>query len=192
MDLEMNLETTVETGAETEQNSGAEQTTYTQADIDRRVQQALQTQERKMLARFKQEQTEAQKLSSMNETQRKEYEFEQKKKELEEKEKQFNLMSNKMEATKVMASRGVPVDFVDYIVDESADVMMARIDTFDKQFKAAVADAVNKKIASPAPKASGVTQTGLTKEQFSKMSIAQQSELYRTNPTLYKELAIMG
>lgn len=30
--------------------------------------------------------------------------------------------------------------------------------------------------------------TGLTKEQFSKMTLTQQSELYRTNPDLYTQL----
>jgi hypothetical protein len=93
-----------------------------------------------------------------------------------------------LEATKVLANRELPIEFVDYIVAEDADTMMENITTFEKAFKAAVADAVAKKIASPAPRGSTAKQTGLTREEFKKMSVAQQSELYRTNPELYKQL----
>ena len=66
---------------------------------------------------------------------------------------------------------------------------MENINSFEKAFKAAVADAVAKKIASPAPKSGQVKQTGMTREDFKKLSISQQSELYRTNPELYKQLS---
>lgn len=103
-------------------------------------------------------------------------------------EREFNLAQNKLEASKVMANRGLPIEFVDYIVAEDADTMLENINTFEKAFKAAVSDAVTKKMASPSPKDSSVKQTGLTKEEFKKMNLAQQAELYRTNPALYKEL----
>ena len=66
--------------------------------------------------------------------------------------------------------------------------MMENITTFEKAFKAAVADAVAKKISSPTPKGSSVKQGGMTKEDFKKLSIGQQSELFRTNPELYKQM----
>lgn len=172
---------------------GQEQTTtYTQEQMlemlqketDRRVTAALQKQE----AKFKQKLSEADKLAKMDEQQKAQYEFEQRVKELEDKEKQFNLMKNQIEAQKVMASRGLPVEFVEYIVADDAETMMARIETFEKSFKAAVNDAVTKKIASPAPKAGGASQTGITREEFKKMTVAQQAEIYRTNPSLYKSL----
>ena len=117
-----------------------------------------------------------------------EYEYDQKVKELETREREFNLAQNKLEASKVMANRGLPIEFVDYIVAEDADTMLENINTFEKAFKAAVADAVTKKIASPSPKESSIKQTGLTKDEFKKMTLAQQAELYHTNPALYKEL----
>ena len=87
-----------------------------------------------------------------------------------------------------MANRGLPIEFVDYIVADDADTMLENINVFDKAFKAAVADAVSKKIASPTPKNGSVQQKGLSRDEFKKLSLAQQAELYRTNPTLYKEL----
>ena len=185
-----NTNATVETGAE--QTQEQETKTYTQEEVDkllqqetdRRVTSALQKQQRK----FDAEKAEAEKLRDMDEAQKKEYEFNKRVAELEKREKEFALMENKVSATKVLGDRGLPIQFVDYIVADDAETMMININNFEKAWKAALADAVNARLAQPAPKGSTVTQTGLTKEQFQKMSISQQAELYKTNPELYKTL----
>ena len=193
MELENNNSSTVETESTgTEQVTENQEKTYTEAEVqamlqregDKRVSGAR----KKWQAELDTKLAEAEKLRNMDETQRKEYEYEQKVKEFEEKERQFNLTQNKVEAAKVLSNRGLPVEFVDYIVAEDAETMMENINTFETAFKAAVADAVSKKIASPTPKDSSVKQTGLTQEEFLKMNTAQRAELYRTNPTLYKQL----
>lgn len=166
--------------------------TYTEQEVaellqregDRRVTSALKKQQKQFESKI----AEAEKLRGMDEAQRQQYEFEQRVKELEAREKEFNLAQNKLEASKVLANRNLPVEFVDYIVAEDADTMLENINIFEKAFKAAVADAVNKKIASPTPKSGSVKQTGITKEEFKKMNLAQQAEIYKTNPALYKEL----
>jgi hypothetical protein len=156
-----------------------------QKETDRRVSSALKKQQKE----FENRMAEAEKLKSMDESQRKEYEYEQKLHELETREKEFAIAQNKLEATKVLANRELPIEFVDYIIAEDAETMLENINSFEKAFKAAVADAVAKKIASPAPKSGQVKQTGMTREDFKKLSISQQSELYRTNPELYKQLS---
>lgn len=181
----------LESGATTENN---EQTpkTYTQeevdkllqAEADKRVTSALKKQQE----RFEREKLESEKLRDMDEAQRKEYEYEKRVKQLEEKEKEFNLAQNKLEASKVMSEHGLPISFVDYIVAEDAETMMKNITSFEVQWKAAIADAVQQRMAQPAPKGATGTQTGLTKESFKKMTLAQQAELYRTNPELYKQM----
>lgn len=184
-----NTETMTGTATETVETTPK---TYTEAEVqemlqkegDRRVSAALKKQQ----MTFESKLAEAEKLRGMDEAQRKEYEYTQKVNELAEREKEFNLAQNKLEASKVMANRGLPIAFVDYIVAEDAETMMENITVFEKAWKAAVADAVTQKIASPTPKSGSVTQTGITKEEFSKMSIAQQSEIYHSNPTLYREL----
>lgn len=167
--------------------------TYTEAEVmemiqresDKRVTQALKKQQ----AKFEAKQSEADKLRQMDETQRKEYEFQQKLAEFEQQKKEFAITQNKLSASKVMAERGLPVQFVDYIVAEDADAMMEAINNFEKQWKSAVSDAVSASLAKGGkPTGAVVTQTGLTKEAFNKMSISQQAELFNTNPTLYKEL----
>jgi len=185
---EQNTENAVETGV-VEQS---EVKTYTQEEVDkllqqeadRRVTSALKKQQQK----FESERAEAEKLREMDEAQKKEYEFNKRVAELEAKEREFALMQNKLSASKVLADRGLPVQFTDYLVTEEAESMMENINNFEKMWKAAIADAVNARLATPAPKGSTVSQTGLTKKDFEKLTVAQQAQLYKTNPELYKQM----
>ena len=190
--MENNTNTGAEVTATENVNVNGEVKTYTQEEVDKLLQQEADRRVtsalKKQAEKFEREKAESEKLRDMDEQQRKEYEYEKKVKELENKESEFNLMQNKLEASKIMGEHGLPVSFVDYIVAEDAETMMANITNFETQWKAAVADAVSARIAQPAPKGSNVSQTGLTKEAFKKMSLAQQSEIYRTNPELYKQL----
>ena len=182
----------VETSTGIETGEVAVEKTYTESEVqallqregDRRVSSALKKQQKE----FEKKTAEADKLRDMDESQRKEYECTQRLQELENKEREFAIAQNKLEATKVMANRELPIEFVDYIVAEDAETMMENITTFERLFKSAVADAVAKKIASPAPKTGSAKQTGMTKDEFRKLSVAQQSEIYRTNPELYKQM----
>ena len=155
-----------------------------QAEADRRVSQALAKQQ----AKFKQQMDEAEKLRTMNEEQKAQYQLEQRIKEIEAKEKEFALKENRYEAQKIMAEKNIPLAFADFIVAEDAETMMANISLFEKEFRAAVRAEVDKRIASPAPKANIGVDTAITKEQFMKMTIAQQMELYKQDPELYKRL----
>lgn len=183
-------ETTEETSTSQEEDKAKEAYTHEevkellQKETDRRVTEALKKQERKLESKLK----EAEKLRNMDESQKKQYEFEQREKALEEKEKEFALMENKIECNKILNQRGLPIDFVGYVVAEDADTMMENINSFEKAFKAAVADAVNDKLQKKTPTAGSTSQKGMTKEAFRKLSLAEQSEIYRTNPSLYKEL----
>ena len=142
----MNEEQNVAT--QTEQVEG--QKTYTeeemmnllQRETDRRVSSALAKQQKK----FEEKMAESDKLRQMNEEQRAHYEFEQKVKEFEQQKKEFAIIQNKLEASKILSERGLPAQFVDYIVADDAETMLDNINAFDKLFKAAVNDAVSKKI----------------------------------------------
>lgn len=176
----------------TPEGDSAVEKTYTEAEVqallqkegDRRVSQALKKQEKE----FSRKQAEADKLRDMDEGQRREYEYTVRLQELEQKEKEFAITQNKLEASKVLANRNLPVEFVDYVVAEDAETMMDNITAFEKAFKSAVADEVARKIASPVPKSGSAKQTGMTKEEFKKLSTAQQAEIYRSNPELYRSM----
>ena len=119
----MNEEQNVAT--QTEQVEG--QKTYTeeemmnllQRETDRRVSSALAKQQKK----FEEKMAESDKLRQMNEEQRAHYEFEQKVKEFEQQKKEFAIIQNKLEASKILSERGLPAQFVDYIVADDAETM---------------------------------------------------------------------
>lgn len=191
MNEEVKVADTTQETAET-QNSN-ETKTYTMAEVEEMIEEARKATEHKAKKKFEAKMserlTEAEKLSKMDEEQKERYEFEKQKAELEENQRKFALLQNEVQATKIMEERGLPVAFASYIVAEDAETMMDNIKTFEKAFKSAVQDAVNAKISSPsAPKGTGVRQTGLTKEAFNKMNLAQKQELYTSNPELYKQM----
>lgn len=132
---EINSKETITDTSGVDENTEAK--TYTEAELmdivqreaDRRVSQAL----KKAQAKFEAKQSEAEKLRTMDEAQRKEYEFQQKLKDFEDQKREFAITQNKLEASKVLSERGLPVQFVDYIVAEDADTMIEAINTFEKQ-----------------------------------------------------------
>lgn len=178
------IETPVEGQEEVKTYSEEEVARMLQVESDRRVSQALAKEQ----AKFKKQMDEAEKLRTMNEEQKAQYQLEQRIKEIEVKEKEFALKENRYEAQKIMAEKNIPLAFADFIVAEDAETMMANISLFEKEFRAAVRAEVDKRIASPAPKANIGVDTAITKEQFMKMTIAQQTELYKQDPELYKRL----
>lgn len=175
------------------QVEGQEQTkTFTQEEVnkmlqeeaDRRVSAALKKQEHKFLSQMQ----EAEKLRAMNEEQKVQYQLEQREKQIANKEKEFALLQNKYEAQSIMSEKNIPLAFVDFIVAEDAETMMNNISLFEREFRAAVRMEVDKRIASPTPKAGIGAAKGITREEFSKMNIQQRSELYMQDPELYKQL----
>ena len=110
--------------------------------------------------------------------------------ELEEKLREFNVMQTKTEITKVLTARNLDVRFADIIdIGEDAEDAQEKIETLDTLFKAAVKAEVEKRITGSTPKTGtiGLGET-ITKEEFKKMSLAQQSELYHNNKELYNKL----
>lgn len=155
-----------------------------QAESDKRVAQALKTQERKNAEKVR----EAQKLAQMNEQQKFEYELQQREQAIIEKERALTLAENKNEASRILAEKGISLSLVDFVVAEDADTMNANISLLDKAFKASVKAEVEKRIGSKAPTKDLPLDKTLTKKDFSKMSIAEQAKLYETNPELYSQL----
>lgn len=176
-----------------EVEAGSAEITYSQADFDkklqaesdRRVEMALQKERKK----FQSQMAEAEKLRTMNEEQKATYEYEQRVKALEEKEREFALRENKIEASRILQEKGLPTAMIEYMKLEDAENMLDTINSFELMFQAAVNDAVSKRVATPSPRTGSVSQTGMSKESFKKMSLPEQMDLYRTNPKLYMELA---
>ena len=180
------------TGVEIE-NQEPEIKTYTQEEVlaliqseaDKRVSQALKTQQKKYEKQLS--------LSKLDGDEREKAEKDNRIAELEEQLAAFQIERNKSELKSVLSSRGLSAEFADIInISDDIEASQANIDKLDKLFKAAVKAEVEKRLAGSAPNGGGSSFSGeVTKEQFKKMQLSEQAALYKTNPELYKKLTSM-
>lgn len=159
-----------------------------QAETDRRVNQALQKAEKKNAEKLK----EAEKLANMNAQDRFQYELEQREKAIAEKERALAMLENKNEASKILAEKGISLALVDFVTDESADVMADRIKLLDTEFKKSVRAEVEKRLGGnnqPKSSASTGSLNAITPEAFAKMTTSERQKLARTDRDLYDTLS---
>lgn len=176
----------VETGTPAEE----EVKTYTQEEVlallqsetDKRVSQALKTQQKKYEKQLS--------LSKLDGDERAKAEKDNRIAELEEQLAQFHIERNRSELKSVLSSRGLSAEFADIIaINDDIEASQANIDKLDKLFKAAVRAEVEKRLAGNAPRGNGGgSPAEITKESAKKMSMAELDELSRKNPELFNKL----
>ena len=151
-----------------------------QSEADRRVQQALATQQKKFEKQLS--------LSKLDGAEREKAERDQRIAELEEQLKEFTVEKNKSELKSVLSARGLSAEFADIVkISDNLEEAQANIEKLDKLFKDAVKNEVEKRLAGNTPKGNNVS-TKLTKETARKMTIAEMNELAEKDPALFKEL----
>lgn len=175
--------------AEEQQVEEQEVKTYTQEEVlellqresDKRVSQALKTQQKKYEKQLS--------LSKLDGEERAKAEKDAEIAELREQLAQFQIERNRSELKSVLSSRGLSAEFADIIaINDDIEASQANIDKLDKLFKAAVKTEVEKRLAGNAPKGNGSTTNEITKESAKKMTMAQLNELANSNPELFEKL----
>lgn len=176
---------TVETTTEQEQVK-----TYTQEEVlallqsetDKRVSQALKTQQKKYEKQLS--------LSKLDGNEREKAEKDNRIAELEEMVAQYQIEKNRSELKSVLASRGLSAEFADIVaIGDDIEAAQANIDKLDKLFKAAVKTEVEKRLAGNAPKGNTTNSPAeITKETAKKMSLAEMNKLAADNPELFSRL----
>ena len=181
---------TVITGEDNIEVEQEEVKTYTQDEVlkllqsecDRRVSQALKTQQKKYEKQLS--------LSKLDGDEREKAEKDNRIAELEEMVKEMNAERNKSELKSVLSSRGLSAEFADIInISDDIEASQVNIDKLDKLFKAAVKDEVEKRLAGNNPKGNGSSPAEITKETFKKMSLNELTKLMETNLELYNKLS---
>lgn len=151
-----------------------------QSEADRRVQQALATQQKKFEKQLS--------LSKLDGAEREKAERDQRIAELEEQLREFTVEKNKSELKSVLSARGLSAEFADIVkISDNLEEAQANIEKLDKLFKDAVKNEVEKRLAGNTPKGNNVSAK-LTKETARKMTIAEMNELAEKDPALFKEL----
>ena len=190
---ETNTGSTGSTGANNTGNQGQTQTevtkTYTQEEVlallqsetDKRVSQALKTQQKKYEKQLS--------LSKLDGDERAKAEKDNRIAELEEQLKEFTIERNKSELKSVLSTRGLSAEFADILnIGDDIEAAQANIDKLDKLFKAAVKAEVEKRLAGNTPKGNGAGTAEITKETAKKLSMAELDKLARENPELFAKL----
>ena len=185
MDETMNTTTNISNEPVEEQevktNTQEEVLKLLQSETDKRVSQALKTQQKKYEKQLS--------LSKLDGDERAKAEKDNRIAELEEQLAQFQIERNKSELKSVLSSRGLSAEFADIIaINDDIEASQANIDKLDKLFKAAVKAEVEKRLAGNAPKGNGGAPTEITKEAAKKMSLAELNKLANEQPELYDKL----
>ena len=152
-----------------------------QSEADKRVSQALKTQQKKYEKQLS--------LSKLDGDERAKAEKDSRIAELEEQLAQFQIERNRSELKSVLSSRGLSAEFADILnISDDIEASQANIDKLDKLFKAAVKAEVEKRIAGSAPKGNNSAPAEITKEVAQKMSMNELNNLAKTNPDLFNKL----
>ncbi len=160
--------------------------TISQADLDKKIQQAIYVNSQNEKKKYEKELQRQKSLMEMDEQSR----LIEEKKQLQEQLAEIQLTNLKYETAKVLNNKGMSSEFVDFVVSNDAETTQANIDKLDKLFKAEVLKEVSKRVTSTGTKNSNNSNnSGITKEQFKKMSIAEQTQLFNENKELYMQLA---
>ena len=187
--METTNNSAIETNVENNSTPTEEVKTYTQEEVmallqsetDKRVNQALKTQQKKFDKQLS--------LSKLDDDARAKAEKDDRIAELEEQLAQFHIERNKSELKSVLASRGLSAEFADIVlINDDIEASQANIDKLDKLFKAAVKAEVEKRLAgSNTPKGNGSGAAELTQEAAKKMSLAELQQLKTSNPEAYNK-----
>jgi hypothetical protein len=174
------------TGEETTTTTEDTTKTYTQDEVlqliqseaDKRVSQALKTQQKK----YEKQLT----LAQLDGDEREKAEKDNRIAELEEQLAAFQIERNKSELKSVLSSRGLSAEFADIIsITDDIEASQSNIDKLDKLFKAAVTAEVERRLAGSAPKGNSRTGNNVTTEDIKKMSLAELKALKASNPEAY-------
>ena len=153
-----------------------------QSETDKRVTQALATQQKKYEKQLS--------LSKLDGSEREKAEQANRIAELEEQLAAFQIERNRSELKSVLSTRGLSAEFADIIaINDDIEASQANIDRLDKLFKAAVKAEVEKRLAGNAPKGNGGGNPAeITKETAKKLSIAELNKIAETQPELFEKL----
>ena len=171
----------IETTEQVENVEVKNEKTFTQEELDKILNKKFaqwqkKTEEAKLEAERKAKLTEAEKLA-------------EERKEFEALKKQFEYEKRVNSTSKVLASNNLPVEFADFLISDSDEATTQRVDLFKNAFNEAVEMLVNERLKGNPPKVATSAKTGLSKDDFRKMNMAQRIKLRNENLALYNELS---
>ena len=147
-----------------ETSEAHEERAFTQADIDRVVQQTIARERARAEKAVATARTEAEKLAQMTAEQRAQHDREQREAALTQREAELNRRELRATALNTLAERGLPSTLADTLNYADADQCSASIAAIEKAFRSAVQQGVESRMKGTAPSAATSTDTALLDE----------------------------
>ena len=154
--------TEVPDGAQHQENNAApvenKEKMFSQSELDSIIEKRLGKEKAKWEKKVKEEADEAARMAQMSEAEKQEALFTKRVQEFEEREAAFNeaqaaLQREKMlnETNKQLSERGLPLNFAEHIMADTAEDTLANIEAFEKEWQAAINKAVDSKLRGSTP-----------------------------------------
>ena len=154
--------TEVPDGAQHQENNAApvenKEKMFSQSELDSIIEKRLGKEKAKWEKKIKEEADEAARMAQMSEAEKQEALFNKRVQEFEEREAAFNeaqaaLQREKMlnETNKQLSERGLPLNFAEHIMADTAENTLANIEAFEKEWQAAINKAVDSKLRGSTP-----------------------------------------
>ena len=192
MDIENNnptQATEVPDGAQHQENNDApvenKEKMFSQSELDSIIEKRLGKEKAKWEKKVKEEADEAARMAQMSEAEKQEALFIKRVQEFEEREAAFNeaqaaLQREKMlnETNKQLSERGLPLNFAEHIMADTAEDTLANIEAFEKEWQAAINKAVDSKLRGSTP--TSPVSKGNKPKDVSKMSFSEFAK-YKNN-----------
>lgn len=148
-------------------------------DLKRQLEAQKKAYEESLKQEVKKAVEEEKRLGKLSEEERKKEAQEQKLKDIEKREQALLFKEKLAEVKEDLIKRSVPVVFAEYMICESADKTLQKITEFEKAFKKAVEDEVNKKIKGTSIKAGSSGEKNIGKKYAELKNTLSNS---KTNP----------
>lgn len=130
---------------------GQEIKTFTQEELDKIVQGRIAKERKAWEKHLEDEKTEAQKLETMSEKEKKKYQEEKRSKELDDREAAITRRELTAQAKVQLADKGIPTELAEILNLTDAESCKKSIEVVEKAFQSAVEKAVEEKIKGREP-----------------------------------------
>lgn len=161
--------------------------TFTRSDIAKMISAEKEKWEAEKQEEIEQAKTEAERLAKLSKSEREKEEQAKRLADLDKREKEIAMKELRLATRETLASEGLPEDFLDVVMGDSAEQIQENIKHVRNVFDAAVEKKVDERLAQGAPK-QGVTGSGLTKDQImSEKDSAKRLQLIAENRNLFNQ-----
>ena len=167
-------------------NTENKEKVFSQSELDSIIEKRLGKERAKWEKKVKEEADEAARMAKMSEAEKQEALFTKRVQEFEEREAAFNeaqaaLQREKMlnETNKQLSERGLPLNFAEHIMADTAENTLANIDAFEKEWQAAINKAVDSKLRGSTP-TSPISKSNKPKD-VAKMSFSEFAKYKNDN-----------